>query len=406
MLIIDEIDSRQTNNRTEAIARITANGHEYRVWFRWKGAMCPTPADAYLAAGIQPAMCLGGKLIVKGSVSERLLKNLPKIQETYLRRYPTLSPLNVEVDDVRPWNPKPDHLPAQAPRNVVCKRGTKTGLVGTLFSGGVDSFYSVLKHLDEIRSLVFIHGFDISLNDQQLRKHVSESLRNAASKLRKPLIEVETNIRQFSDRYVAWNPYHPQVLVAVGIILSGCLSKLHIPSSWSYSDLEYMERLNIVINMDPATAPLFSTDRIEFAHDGCESTRIEKCKAIAENDVAMETLRVCWLNPGGAYNCGRCEKCLRTMVNLRIAGALERCKTFNLSLNPKKVLAIAGKKNPYNMIIRQNIEMGERLGTDPELLSALRLSLTRRINIQPRWLLFQAYELALAARRHYYRKWT
>jgi len=42
----------------------------------------------------------------------------------------------------------------------------------------------------------------------------------------------------------------------------------------------------------------------------------------------MDTLRVCWENRGGRYNCGTCEKCLRTMAELYLAGALERCRTL------------------------------------------------------------------------------
>jgi hypothetical protein len=46
--------------------------------------------------------------------------------------------------------------------------------------------------------------------------------------------------------------------------------------------------------------------------------------AIAEDPVAHVTLRVCWLNPDQSNNCGRCEKCLRTMTSLAAAGVLSR----------------------------------------------------------------------------------
>ena len=42
--------------------------------------------------------------------------------------------------------------------------------VGCFFSGGGDSFYSFLKHRTEITDLIFIHGFDISLANLELRK--------------------------------------------------------------------------------------------------------------------------------------------------------------------------------------------------------------------------------------------
>ena len=39
-------------------------------------------------------------------------------------------------------------------------------------------------------------------------------------------------------------------------------------------------------------------------------------------------LRVCWQNVGTDLNCGRCEKCVRTMAMLAGAGVLDRCETF------------------------------------------------------------------------------
>jgi len=51
----------------------------------------------------------------------------------------------------------------------------------------------------------------------------------------------------------------------------------------------------------------------------------------------MRWLRVCWQNKELAYNCGRCEKCLRTMIALHLAGALSRCRTFNRPIDVQRV---------------------------------------------------------------------
>src|SRR5574337_867736 len=44
--------------------------------------------------------------------------------------------------------------------------------VAVFFSGGLDSFYTLLKRRNEIDSLVFIHGFDIPLENVALREQV------------------------------------------------------------------------------------------------------------------------------------------------------------------------------------------------------------------------------------------
>ena len=56
---------------------------------------------------------------------------------------------------------------------------------------------------------------------------------------------------------------------------------------------------------------------------GCEASRLDKLDVVAREPAARHSLRVCWENRGGAYNCGRCEKCLRTMVAMDALGVLD-----------------------------------------------------------------------------------
>jgi hypothetical protein len=46
--------------------------------------------------------------------------------------------------------------------------------LGTFFSGGVDSFYTLLRFGDEITDLILVHGFDIALRNAPLRRAASE----------------------------------------------------------------------------------------------------------------------------------------------------------------------------------------------------------------------------------------
>lgn len=121
--------------------------------------------------------------------------------------------------------------------------------------------------------------------------------------------------------------------------------------------------------------PLWSSELTEIEHDGCEATRVDKAAYVSGYELPMDWLRVCHKNPDSVYNCGRCEKCLRTMITLRIVGALERCKTFPNDLDFKEV---ANMPIPDNLVIpRQNLEALERLGTEPELARALSEALNK-----------------------------
>jgi hypothetical protein len=53
-----------------------------------------------------------------------------------------------------------------------------------------------------------------------------------------------------------------------------------------------------------------------MVHHGRGARRWEKLERISREPGALDILRVCWQDKG--FNCGRCEKCVRTMVLLRI----------------------------------------------------------------------------------------
>jgi hypothetical protein len=53
---------------------------------------------------------------------------------------------------------------------------------------------------------------------------------------------------------------------------------------------------------------------------------------LAGSPLALENLTVCWRSKL-AHNCGVCEKCLRTMIALALAGALGQCTTLPGSLD-------------------------------------------------------------------------
>jgi hypothetical protein len=59
--------------------------------------------------------------------------------------------------------------------------------------------------------------------------------------------------------------------------------------------------------------------------------RLEKVRRIAEWPEALAALRVCLMFDIPAHgfpNCGQCYKCVRTMLELLLCGALNRASTF------------------------------------------------------------------------------
>jgi hypothetical protein len=117
--------------------------------------------------------------------------------------------------------------------------------------------------------------------------------------------------------------------------------------------------------------PLWSTEDVEIVHDGCKADRVKKAALIAKSEIALRNLRVCFFRPEDGLNCGQCEKCLRSMANLRAVGALDRCNTFphKLDLEALAHVEIIGELN-YKCY-QATLLAVEMNGNDPELVNAL-----------------------------------
>lgn len=333
--------------RREQSACVEQNATRQTLFLRAEGIRTTESSDAFLTTTLLPAMRAAAPLCVEGTISPRLYQSLTAIQDIFACWDEKNARVTVKVEAL------------QAPK-ASSGRG-----VGCFFSGGVDSFYTFLKHQDEITHLVFVHGFDLPLRDTALRPRVAEALRQAAAELGKPLLEVETNLREFLDRSMNWVFTHGTALASVAQFLSGTLRTLYVPASNTYANL-------FPTGSHPILDPLWSTEAMEIVHDGCEANRVEKVARIAKSDTALRWLRVCWENPGSTYNCGRCEKCQRTMINLYLAGAQERCPTFDQPIDPARVARFPAWTTGVRIHAEENLRALEQAGRDPQLQRALR----------------------------------
>src|SRR5262249_41756622 len=152
-------------------------------------------------------------------------------------------------------------------------------------------------------------------DDDALGAMVLDGVRHAAAELGLPLVEVRTDVRAFSDRFSRWDHYHGAALATVAHLLAPYFSRVFVPATQTYAFLA-------PLGSHPLLDPLWSSEDVELVHDGLEAPRLDKLAVVASEPAARHWLRVCWENRNGAYNCGRCEKCLRTMVALDALGEL------------------------------------------------------------------------------------
>ncbi|MEO1020051.1 MAG: hypothetical protein AAFY56_20525, partial [Pseudomonadota bacterium] len=241
----------------------------------------------------------------------------------------------------------------------------ETARTACFFTGGVDSFYSLISNIDEVTDIVYVHGFDVKLSDLELRQQVSNSLNKVAEYFDINLIQIESNLREVLDQFRGWSDTHGAALAIVGHLLPSDIGKIIIPSSDSYLDLPPW-------GSHPLLDKLWSSSERAFHHDGCEKRRIEKIEEICKESVVLETLRVCWQHYDEAYNCGRCEKCQRTMISLRIVGQLEHCSTFDKPLILPEVAALDYLNSDQGAYLKENLWYLQKYGDDPDLEKVLR----------------------------------
>jgi glycosyltransferase involved in cell wall biosynthesis len=298
-------------------------GRTQPVWFRSETPVIP-PAEVALATCLMPAMRLGGTLELGEAVSPRLLRTqreFQAIQRAWSLEWEFGDPPLREIEVVAPTRMPP---PPAAP-----------GRVAAFFSGGVDSWATILANPD-ITDLIFVRGTDLlpELTHQgDLADRVEERLREAAGELGLPLHVVETNLRELSDPLARWEAYYGCAIAAVAHFFSPLFERVLIAGD---SDYEVQMRCGANWMVDQ----LFSTERLEIVDDGGRRSRMERLAAIAGHPVVQRTLRVCWENPGGAYNCGSCRNCLMTMIGLEALGARSGVLTFPAELDLDAVAAV------------------------------------------------------------------
>lgn len=282
-----------------------------RIWFHAEGDILPTP-EAALAACLMPAMRLGGTLELSEPISPRVLRSQSEfqaIQRAWSRDWPFIDRPLREVEVSAPARPVEVRPP--------------NGRVAAFFSGGVDSWATVLSEPD-LTDLIFIEGFDLRPGEPhhaQLSGEVEARLRATAAELGLPLHVARTNLRELSDPLVPWEAYFGCAVVAIAHLFGSAFDRVLIAGD---SDYEVQEKFGANWMVDQ----LWSTETLEIVDSGSRLSRVERTRLIAAHPAARRSLRVCWQNPDGAYNCGHCRKCLMTLMTLESLGLREAVETF------------------------------------------------------------------------------
>lgn len=206
---------------------------------------------------------------------------------------------------------------------------------GLFLSGGMDSLAALRinkktypeQHPGSIKDCLFVHGFDIGgVIQRGMKYHVFDRAKMALSEVAKDakvtLIPVYTNIRHLCDERELWlDRFFGAVLAAVAHAFSSRLNLVYIASSYDIPNLT-------PCGSHPLLDPAYSSYALRIIHRDLALSRLEKLRIVADWDVAFQNFRVCLANVPDRLNCGKCEKCIRTMTELLAIDALDKTKAF------------------------------------------------------------------------------
>jgi hypothetical protein len=284
-------------------SRVSASVSEDPVWFASSDEKLVPANEAWASAMLIPALHQQESLKICDALDRHWFENHLKLVSIFKEW----------------WN-----YPAQSPiRSAHCiDRVTEGSETGLMFTCGADSFHSLLTQKDAVDSLIYVVGYDVTLNDNKRANTVISHVRRVAAECGTRAIIVYSNLREhphFSK--VSWNQTHGAGLAAVGHVLSGSLNTLLISASHG--------RMNPAPwGSHPHTDPLWSSGNLRIEYLSPATKRLDRLLAIADSPLVQRYLRVCWRNVGDDLNCSKCEKCVRTMLSLEIAGTLSRCPSF------------------------------------------------------------------------------
>lgn len=271
----------------------------------------PGCLDGYLLFFLCFAMQHADRVIVRGPVTSKILRNARMFQEYW-----------------RCWMPDVYHLVDIEPEMILSGRSLQSHIVAKsnpegaigAFSGGADGTFTALRHATdslgnasyELKDLVMVHGFDVSVDNQDgfdgLLRRVEPLLDVLGLRLR--IVRTNARVGEVQN----WGHSHGAQLACV----------LHqFSHEFDFGLIGSTEPYNAPATpwgSNPSSDYLLSGGLFDIVHDGAGYSRTEKIELISKHAIARKTLKVCWEGPDQDQNCGECEKCVRTRLNFAAVG--------------------------------------------------------------------------------------
>jgi hypothetical protein len=368
------------------------DGNEQEIWYEVDEAyaeyLCYERADAFLLGCLPYAMAFNHNITVDGDISEKLYYQLTTFfipaMSKYTNYYKNIS--------------------------ITCRLNHdvyNTGIgVGTGFSGGVDSFYTILSNLHNttldfnVTHLTFFKvGATGSYGGEEATKRFRKRINVLKSFVEENNLEfviVDSNISDYMK--MSYNFVHTYRSLSAVLALQKLFKIYYYASGLSLKEFSFNEYDSAFYDL--LNVYSFSTENVIFYSSGATESRIEKTEFISTYESTYNYLNVC---NDHDENCRNCSKCIRTMGGLYALGKLDLYKNvfdiedFYKNINKRLgfILAATTDKTAESYLCLEIVKvLKQRKVGIPILAYFYAIPLTIKFNI-----------IALARKNSFLKKW-
>jgi len=338
-MVIEALGSKGAASAVIRWETVSRRPFEAQIWCEhvlketWFGHRVSHP---FLVAALFPAMRVGEKRIrIEGEPVDPFLveqlRSVMALANAWWGGNGKYKPLSIEADV------------AEYPNT------SKNRVAASFLTGGIDSLATLRNnrvnipqsHPQSIEKNIFVYGMDGGLGgrasedgktSRQKFQEACDALVPITSSADTELIPVYTNIRGLDDDNDFYTrKWYSSILAAVSHFLAGKLHTVYVGSAFDFPNLRRR-------TSHPLMQSMFSGSGIQIMQEGTRFSRLEKVRLLASWPEAVNNVRVCFVNQLGKLNCGRCEKCIRTKLELAAVGKLGASEAFSaLEISPNLV---------------------------------------------------------------------
>lgn len=282
---------------------------------------------------------------------EQYLQSLERVGTVLGEMYPEfIEGGRVIVDEARPMS----DWKLDGRTNAETNTGDDSPDAAMLFTGGVDSVSTYIRHREKNPTLINVQGWTVGIDEDERWRRTKRDIEEYGDRFGVPTQFIRSNMLSVLDWRMLiahFNQYYIggwYSAVACGLGLSGLCAPLTVAEGYNRLYMaatvwETVDPPEVVDHWDGRGVPWGSHPRIvdnirwgdtESIHDGYELSRQEKVELLAdflsESGQSDLLIRSCNHDESGE-NCNQCEKCFRTAFGLALEGINPNDHGFRLT---------------------------------------------------------------------------